>query len=71
MKYFGGRLSDSGSRSGHICDGTNATRVIDRGNGTNATGLGNPAAQQAAHADKQQSPVQLRSEAGGVSACLH
>ena len=71
MKYFGGRLSDSGSRSGHICDGANATRVIDRGNGTNATGLGNPAAQQAAHADKQQSPVQFRSEAGGVSACFH
>jgi hypothetical protein len=71
MKYFGGRLSDSGSRSGHICDGANATRVIDRGNGTNATGLGNPAAQQAAHADKQQSPAQFRSEAGGNLACFH
>ena len=52
MKYFGGRLSNSGSRSGHICDGANATRVIDRGNGTNATGLGRPAAQQAAHANE-------------------
>jgi hypothetical protein len=71
MKYFGGRLSDSGSRSGHICDGANATRVIDRGNETNATGLGNPAAQQAAHADKQQSPAQFRSEAGGILACFH
>jgi hypothetical protein len=71
MKYFGGRLSDSGSRSGHICDGANATRVIARGNATNATGLGNPAAQQAAHADKQQSPVQFRSEAGGAPVCFH
>jgi hypothetical protein len=71
MKYFGGRLSDSGSRFGHICDGANATRVIDRGNGANATGLGNPAAQQAAHADRQQSPVQFRSEAGGVPVCFH
>ena len=71
MKCFGGRLSDSGSRSGHICDGTNATRVIDRGNGTNATGLGNPAAQQAAHAKKQQPPAQLRSEAGSVPAWPH
>jgi hypothetical protein len=71
MKCFGGRRSDSGSRFGHICDGANATRVIDRRNGRNATGLGNPAAQQAAHADKQQSPVQFRSEAGGVSVWFH
>jgi hypothetical protein len=71
MKCFGGRLSDSGSRFGHICDGANATRVIDRGNGTNATGLGNPAAQQAAHAKKQQPPAQLRSEAGSVPAWPH
>ena len=71
MKYFGGRLSDSGSRSGHICDGPNATRVIVRGNATNATGLDNPVAQQAAHADKQQSPVQFRSEADGIPACFH
>ena len=71
MKYLGGRLSDSGSRSGHICDGPNATRVIVRGNATNATGLGSPVAQQAAHADKQQSPVQFRSEAGGIPACFH
>jgi hypothetical protein len=71
MKYLGGRLSDSGARSGHICDGANATRVITRGNATNATGLGNPAAQQAAHADKQQSPVQFRSEAGGVPVGFH
>jgi len=71
MKYLGGRLSDSGSRSGHICDGPNATRVIVRGNATNAIGLGSPVAQQAAHADKQQSPVQFRSEAGGIPACFH
>ena len=71
MKYLGGRLSDSGSRSGHICDGPNATRVILRGNATNAMGLGNPVAQQAAHADKQQSPVQFRSEADGIPACFH
>jgi hypothetical protein len=71
MKCFGGRLSDSGLRSGHTCDGTNATRVTDLGNGTNSTGLGNPAAQQAAHADKQQSPAQFRSEAGGILACFH
>ena len=70
-KCFGGRLSDSGPRSGDICEGANATRVIDRGKGTNATGLGRPAAQQAAHADKQQPPVQLRSEAGGIPACFH
>mgnify|MGYP003541572314 CR=1 FL=1 len=50
MKCFGGRLSDSGSRSGHSCDGANATRVIDGGNGMNVTGQGNPAAQQAAAA---------------------
>jgi hypothetical protein len=68
MKYLGGRLSDSGSRSGQICDGANATRVIDRGNGPNATALGSPAAQQAAHAKKQQPPVQLRSEAGSTPA---
>ena len=68
MKCFGGRRSDSGSRSGQICDGANATRAIERGNGTNATELGNPAAQQAAHAKKQQPPVQLRSEAGSVPA---
>lgn len=66
MKCFGGRLSDSGSRSGRICDGAKATRVIERGNEMSATGLGNPAAQQAAHADRQQPPVQLRSEAGSV-----
>ena len=71
MKYLGGRLSDSGSRSGHICDGPKATRVIVRGNATNAIGLGSPVAQQAAHADKQQSPVQFRSEAGGIPACFH
>ena len=71
MKYLGGRLSDSGSRSGHICDGPKATRVIVRGNATNAMGLGSPVAQQAAHADKQQSPVQFRSEAGGIPACFH
>ena len=71
MKDLGGRLSDAGSRSGHICDGPNATRVIVRGNATNATGLGNPAAQQAAHADMQQSPAQFRSEAGGILACFH
>ena len=71
MKYLGGRLSDSGSRSGHICDGPKATRVIVRGNATNAMGLGSLAAQQAAHADKQQSPVQFRSEAGGIPACFH
>lgn len=71
MKYLGGRLSDSGSRSGHICDGPNATRVIVRGNATNSIGLGNPDAQQAAQADKQQSPVQFRSEAGGIPACFH
>jgi len=34
-------------------------------------GLGNPVAQQAAHADKQQSPVQFRSETGGIPACFH
>jgi hypothetical protein len=34
-------------------------------------GLGNPVAQQAAHADKQQSPVQFRSEAGSIPACFH
>ena len=71
MKYLGGRLSDSGLRSGHICDGPNATRVIVRGYATNSMGLGNPVAQQAAHADKQQSPVQFRSEAGGIPACFH
>ena len=71
MKCFGGRRSDSGSRSGHICDGANATRVIDRRTGMNVTGLGNPAAQQAAHADMQQSPAQFRSEAGGILACFH
>ena len=71
MKDLGGRLSDSGSRSGHICDGPKATRVIVRGNATNAMGLGNPVAQQAAHADKQQSPVQFRSEAGSIPACFH
>jgi hypothetical protein len=71
MKCLGGRLSDSGSRSGHICDGANPTRVIDRENGTNATGLGNPAAQQAAHANKQQPPLQVRSDAGSVRACRH
>ena len=71
MKYLGGRLSDSGSRSGHICDGPKATRVIVRENATNAMGLGSPAAQQAAHADKQQSPVQFRSEAGSIPACFH
>jgi hypothetical protein len=71
MKVLGGRLSDSGSRSGHICDGPKATRVIARGNATNSTGLGNPVAQQAAHADKQQSPVQFRSEAGGIPVCFH
>ena len=70
MKYLGGRLSDSGSRSGHICDGPKATRVIVRGNATNAMGLGSPVAQQAAHADKQQSPVQFRSEAGSIPACF-
>jgi len=37
----------------------------------NVTGLGNPAAQQAAHADRQQPPVQFRSEAGSVPACFH
>ena len=66
MKCFGGRRSDSGSRSGHVCDDANATRVIERGKEMNVTGLGNPAAQQAAHADRQQPPVQLRSEAGSV-----
>ena len=71
MKCFGGRLSDSGSRSGHICDGANATRVIDLRTGMNVTGLGNPAAQQAAQADRQQPPAQLRSEAGSVPACFH
>jgi len=34
-------------------------------------GLGSPVAQQAAHADKQQSPVQFRSEAGSIPACFH
>ena len=71
MKDLGGRLRDSGLRSGHIFDGPNAIRVIVRDNGTNATGLGNPAAQQAAHAEKQQSPAQFRSEAGGVLVCFH
>ena len=71
MKDLGGRLRDSGLRSGHIFDGPNAIRVIVRDNGTNATGLGNPAAQQAAHAEKQQSPAQFRSEAGGIPACFH
>ena len=71
MKDLGGRLSDSGSRSGHVCDGPNATRVIVRGNVTNGTGGGNPVAQQAAHADRQQSPVQFRSEAGGIFSCFH
>ena len=71
MKCLGGRLSDSGSRSGHICDGANPTRIIDRGNGTNATGLGNPVALQPAHAKKQQPPLQLRSDAGSVPACPH
>ena len=42
MKYLGGRLSDSGSRSGHICDGTNATRVIARGNGDERHGTRQP-----------------------------
>ena len=71
MKYLGGRLSDSGSRSGHICDGPNATRVIVRGNETNSMALGSPVAQQAAHVDKQQSPVQFRSGASGILACFH
>ncbi len=71
MKCFGGRRSDSGSRSGHIRDGANATRVIDRGNVMSATGLGNPAAQQAAHANRQQAPVQLRSDTGIVPSCFH
>jgi hypothetical protein len=71
MKYLGGRRKDSGARFGRVCDGTNATRVMDRENGTSSTELGKPAAQQAAHANKQQPSTQLRSEAGGVSACLH
>jgi hypothetical protein len=69
MKYLGGRLRDSGSRFGHICNGANPTHVVDWGNGTSSTKLGNPAAQQAAHADEQQAPTQFRSEAAGVSAC--
>lgn len=71
MKDLGGRLRDSGLRSGHICDGPNPTRVIVRGNATICTGLGSPAAQQAAHAEKQQSPAQFRSEAGGILVCFH
>lgn len=72
MNCLGGRLSDSGSRPGQACDGANATRVIDRGKETETTRLGRPAAQQAAQADEQQPPAQLRSESrGSVPACFH
>ena len=37
----------------------------------NCMGLANPVAQQAAHADRQQSPMQFRSEAGSIPACLN
>ena len=68
VKDLGGRLSESGLLSGHISDQAKAMRVAARGSGTNCTTLGKPAAQQAAHAKKQQPPVQLRSEAGSVPA---
>ena len=70
IEDLGGRLSNSGSRSGHIRDGANATRVISGENGASCTGSGNPAAQQAAQADEQQPPVQLRSDAGSTPGFL-
>src|SRR5215207_1739932 len=71
IECLGGRLSDSGLRSGPIRDGANATRLIARGNGASSTGLGSAAAQQAAHANEQQLPTQLRSEAGRVPDSFH
>jgi hypothetical protein len=71
IEDLGGRLSDSGSRSGHIRDGAHATRVISGENGASCTGSGNPAAQQAAQTDEQQPPVQLRSDAGSIPDCFH
>ena len=71
MKVLGGRLSDSGLRPGHVGDGPKATRMIDRGNAMNCMGLASPVAQHAAQADRQQSPTQFRSEAGGIPAAFH
>ena len=69
LKYLGGRLRDSGARSGLASDGTKAMRVADRGNGASCTKLGSPAAQQEAHTVVQQAPTQFRSEEAGVSLC--
>jgi hypothetical protein len=69
MKCLGGRLSDSGTRSGLASAGTKATRVADRGSGTSCTKFGNPAAQQEAHTVVQQAPTQFRSEEAGASEC--
>jgi hypothetical protein len=50
VKFLGGRLSESGARLAHVCDGGNATRSVVRGNGSCAALSGKPAAQQAAQA---------------------
>ena len=71
VKDLGGRLSDSGSLSGHITDRTNATRVDPRGSGTSCTKFGNPAAQQAAQANVQHAPTQFRPSGVGVPVRSH
>ena len=69
MKHLGGRLRDSGARSGLTSAGTKATRVVDRGSGAGCTKFGNPAAQQEAHTVVQQVPTHFRSEEAGDSVC--